>query len=132
MEVLNSKAVSASGTGDRDAHPNWEMRFGDDKFGNYDDFFKQFFGKLMDNNGTFKVDGSLFFEFMPKAKISSRKLISPETSFFFHKMEEGSVYSEPKTRSTPKYKDSAIENYDYQKRIPPMEAFGSDGFMPTI
>jgi hypothetical protein len=78
--------VSASG-GENGARQFWPGKIGDEDV-DYEALFRAFMEKLFANRGSFKVDGSLLFEFMPKAQVRNEKLISAETSFYFHQLEE--------------------------------------------
>jgi hypothetical protein len=132
VEVSGDRVSGGNATGDRNARPKWEMRPSDGKFEDYESFFRAFADKILNNQGSFKVDGSLLFEFVPKAYIRSEKLISPETSFYFHRMAEGVVYANKVTENKPKDNAPALESYNYQKKVPPLDIGTMDEFMPMI
>ncbi len=133
MEVSGERVTGGSGAGDRNARPKWEIKPGEGAFQDYESLFKAFADKLLSNKGSFKVDGSLMFEFVPKAHLRGERLISPETSFSFHRMQEGVVYTEDGERVPEgKNKRPAIANYHYQKSVPPLDISMLNQFMPAI
>ena len=133
MEVLGERVTGGSAAGDRNARPRWEVQAGEGGFQDYESLFRTFADQLLANKGSFKVDGSLIFEFVPKAHLRGERLISPETSFSFHRMQEGVVYTEEGERIPEgKNKQPAIANYHYQKNVPPLDIAMADHFMPEI
>jgi hypothetical protein len=131
VEVSGDRVSGGNSAGDRNARPKWEMNPSGGKFEDYESFFRAFADKILNNQGSFKVDGSLLFEFVPKAYTRSEKLISPETSYYFHRMAEGVVYAND-MEHTPRSNTPAMEGYSYQKKVPPLDIGGRDVFMPMI
>ncbi len=133
MEVLRERVAGGSAAGDRGARPKWEMNSSDGSFNDYESLFRAFVDNLMNNKGSFKVDGSLLFEFIPKAYLRGERLISPETSFSFHRMAEGVVYTNDDVHSgMVGAKNTALESYNYQKKVPPLDIATMEEFMPAI
>jgi|GEM_PF-4302256 len=108
-KVLGS--VTASG-GEKGARQFWPGKVGDDDV-DYEALFRAFMEKLFANRGSFKVDGSLLFEFLPKAHVRNEKLISAETSFYFHQLEEGSGVRH-ENHKNDNHKVSTTSGYGYQ------------------
>jgi len=131
MEVSGERVTGSSSVGDRDSHPKWQMDTDGKKVEDFESFFRAFATKLLNNQGSFKVDGSLLFEFVPKAYVRSEKLISPETSFYFHRMAEGVIYSD-KEKSNAKTRNPALDSYNYQKNLAPLSVETLDRYMPPV
>ena len=100
MKGFSAEAVAGSAaTGDGDSHSHkWfskpsENKFELDDFDNYEFLFKAFMEKVFNGKGKFKIGGNLEFEFEPTERKNFGSLISPETSYYFHRMAEGVVYS---------------------------------------
>ena len=129
MEVSGERVTGSSSAGDRDANPKWQMSTYGKRIEDFESFFRAFTNRITNNNGVFKVDGSLTFEFVPKAKIKNEKLISAETSFYFHRMAEGVIYSE-KLYSSSNKKNPALDSYNYQKNITPLMIETLDRHLP--
>ncbi len=132
MQVAREKVAGGSAAGDRRGNSRWEINPSGGNIEEYESFFRAFFDKMLTNRGAFKIGGSLLFEFIPGSSMRGERLISPETSFFFHRMEEGFVYNADNDKRETKYKNSAIESYNYQKKVPPLEIETMEQFMPAI
>ena len=130
MEVSGERVTGSSAVGDRDANPKWQMSTDGKRIEDFESFFRAFTNKITNNNGVFKVDGSLTFEFVPQTKIKNEKLISAETSFYFHRMAEGVIYSD-KLLPASNRKNSALDSYNYQKNIAPLMIETLDRHMPS-
>lgn len=90
MKIERDKASGSAPAGERSSRHYWPGKFEDENDDlDYEALFRSFMEKLFANRGSFKVDGSLLFEFTPKAQVRNEKLISAETLFLFHQMEEG-------------------------------------------
>lgn len=124
MEFSISDAVGlSSAVSDRDARPQkWRINTKEGDYEDYASLFREFMDKLLANKGSFKVDGSLLFEFVPKAYMTTERLISADTSYYFHRMAEGVVYTSENIEANDNYADSAIEQYQYQKKVPPLDS----------
>lgn len=130
MKIDRNKILGSSSAGDKGSRHYWPGKAGDDDDVDYEALFRMFMEKLFANRGAFKVDGSLLFEFMPKAHVRNEKLISAETSFLFHQMEEGAGFRN-EAHKNDNYKESAIGNYRYQEMA--LQAVGRmEEFMPVI
>lgn len=130
MEVLRGQVTGSNAAGDRGSRLKWGINTKDADFDDYESLFRMFMEKMMSNQGSFKVDGSLLFEFIPKAYLRGEKLISPETSFAFHRIAEGVVYTNDDAPPAVT-KNPALESYNYQKKVPPLEVAFAEKAMPA-
>ncbi len=126
MDFIGDKITSVSNAGDRYARPKWAVRADSEDFDDYESMFKTFMEKIFSNNGSFKVDGSLLFEFVPKTYTNNNKLIDAETFFQFHKIEEKTNFIDLEDD----YEGSALKSYEYQKHAPLPTSI--EQFMPEI
>jgi hypothetical protein len=131
LEVSGERVTGSSAVGDRDANPKWQMSTNGKKIEDFESFFRAFATRFSNNNGSFKVDGSLVFEFVPKSQVRGEKLISPETSFYFHRMAEGVVYSD-NNQDKQNRKNPALDSYNYQKNVAPLIIETLDRYMPPV
>jgi len=131
LEVSGERVTVSSAVGDRDANPKWQMNTNGERIEDFESFFRAFAKRITNNNGVFKVDGSLIFEFVPNARIKNEKLISPETAFYFHRMAEGVIYSD-KGMVTGNKRNPALDSYNYQKNITPLMIETLDRYMPPV
>lgn len=131
VEVSTERVTSSHAFGDRDSQSKWQMNTTGKKVEDFESFFRAFAEKILSNQGSFKVDGSLVFEFVPKAFVRSEKLISPETAFYFHRMAEGVVYTD-KERAEAKSRNPALDSYNYQKNLAPLVVETLDRYMPPV
>lgn len=132
MEVSGERVTGSGATGDRKARPKWEKySIEEEDFEDYEPMFKAFIKRLMSSNGGFKIGGNLAFEFAPKVMVGNESLISPETAFAFHRMEEGVVYKNENNEPV-QGENRALDGYNYQKNMPPIEGPLMDNFMPVI
>jgi hypothetical protein len=131
MKIDRDKTVggiTASG-GERGSRQFWPGKPGEDDV-DYEALFRSFMEKLFANRGSFKVDGSLLFEFLPKANVRNEKLISAETSFYFHQLEEGDgFYNE--THKNDNYRSDATASYRYHEPMLKVSG-GMEEFIPFI
>lgn len=132
MDILGNKVVGNSSTGERGARPSWNAHISDDNFEDYESMFKAFVSKMLDNRGSFKVNGDLLFEFVPKTYIRNDNLISSETSFYFHQFEEGSFINNDAQNAEHKKHFKTAESYNYQKNVPPIDETMSESISPAI
>ena len=135
MKIEKEKVLSATGAGHRNSRQYWPGRDEDDDV-DYEALFRSFMEKLFANRGAFKVDGSLLFEFQPKAYVRNEQLISAETAFCFHQFEENGYRSQVVTQNDndpggDEYKNSALDSYLYHKKtVPPV--MNMEEFLPMI
>lgn len=136
MKIEREKVLGSSAAGHRNSRQYWPGRDEDEDV-DYEALFRSFMERLFANRGAFKVDGSLLFEFLPKAYVKNEQLISAETAFCFHQFEErrqfGVVVN--KNDNTPEfdeYKNSAMDSYLYHKQIVPPPMNNMDEFIPMI
>ncbi|MDB2415300.1 hypothetical protein N9W34_05960 [Rickettsiales bacterium] len=89
MELLQDRVVrDAHAARERQSRPKWRIGGKGNSSSDYEELLKQTLGKFLENKGAVKVDGSLLFEFIPKATSSGARLISNETASFFHSLQE--------------------------------------------
>lgn len=131
MDVSTDRVLSSLGTGNLDSQSKWQMNTYGKKVEDFETFFRAFAEKILSNQGSFKVDGNLVFEFIPKAFVRSEKLISPETAFYFHRMAEGVIYTN-KERLDLKTNNPALDSYNYQKNLAPLVVETLDRYMPPV
>lgn len=130
MEVSGDRVSGSSAAGDREAHPQWEMKYRGGKVQDYESFFRDFSDKILTNKGAIRVGGSLLFEYVPRTELASERLISAETSFYFHRMAEGFVYANDRFDGVAKGKGRAMDSYNYQKSLTPLDVPVLQEFMP--
>ena len=130
MKIVQDKVLGGTAAGEKRSRHYWPGD-ADENDVDYEALFRAFMEKLFANRGAFTVGGSLSFEFQPKAHVKSEKLISAETLFYFHQMEEG-IQFRNETHKNDNYTDSAIDSYHYQKKtIQPAKPILEE-FMPMI
>ena len=132
MDVISDKVAGNRQVGERKSRPNWSARISDEYYDDYESMFKSFVSKMLDNRGSFKVNGDLFFEFVPKAYMSNENLISAETSFFFHQYEEGSFVQKTPANNDSKEHLRTAQSYNYQKNVPPLDEKVSSAASPNV
>lgn len=130
MKIEKDKVHGGSAAGERNSRHYWPGASEDEDGVDYEALFRSFMEKLFANRGAFKVDGSLLFEFLPKAYVKNEKLISAETSFCFHQMEEGRQFG-GEIHKNDNYKDSAMDSYHYQRKAM-LQGGRFEEFMPVI
>jgi len=134
VEVSGERVTGGAAAGERDASTKWYMR-PQGKIEDYEYLFRDVMEQIFKNKGSFKVDGNLSFEFVPKAYMRGERLISPDTSFSFHRMQEGVVYANDDdiyAINSEKKKNPALDSYNYQKQVPPLEVGVNDELMPAV
>lgn len=131
MKIEKGKVLGGTAAGERDSRHYWPGDAGDEDGVDYEALFKSFMEKLFSNRGAFKVDGSLLFEFQPKASVRNEKLITAETAFFFHQMEEKKHLVVADIHKNDNYKDSAMDSYQYQRKAM-LQGGRFEEFMPVI
>ncbi len=129
MKIEREKVLGSAAAGDRRGRNYWNFGKNDEDV-DYEAIFRAFMEKLFANRGSFKVDGSLLFEFLPKAAIRNEKLISPETSFYFHQFQE----VDENRYNNDNYKKMAVKNYIYQSdvKLLPLRGKLMEEFVPVI
>lgn len=142
MKIEKEKVLGSSAAGQGSSRHYWPGRDEDDSV-DYEALFRSFMEKLFANRGAFKVDGSLLFEFLPKATVKNEKLISSETSFYFHQFEESNGYganiahantdteNEEVGLEVENAMGSAMDSYLYHRKVVPPSNTMED-FIPII
>ncbi len=129
MKIDNDKILGSTSAGEKRLRYSWPGKTDEDD-ADYESLFRAFMEKLFANRGAFKVDGSLLFEFTPKAYVRHEKLITAETSFYFHQLEEGESFNNELYKND-NYQGSAIGSYQYQKNAV-QDLSRIEEFMPVI
>ncbi|MCE3232317.1 MAG: hypothetical protein K0R98_574 [Rickettsiaceae bacterium] len=129
MEFSVEKVPGSKAVGSRDVHPDGGNQSGQHK--DYESFFKSFADKILKSPGAVLLDGKVLLEFVPKGYMKNERLISPETSFSLHEFAERSGYND-KSEKRQKNKNRAMESYNYQKNMKPLDVSYLEGFMPVI
>ena len=135
MKIERNKVLGSTSAGQGGLRHYWPGRDDDDGDVDYEALFRSFMEKLFANRGAFKVDGSLLFEFLPKAYVKNEQLISVETAFCFHQFEEDGykdvVANKNGNTDVGSNNSSAISSYLYHKKAPPT-GVSLEEFMPMI
>ncbi len=129
MKIERDKVLGSTSAWDRHSRHYWPGAQEDDDV-DYESLFRAFMEKLFTNRGAFKVGGELSFEFQPKAHVRSERLITAETAFYFHQMEEGIQFNS-EVYKNDNFIDSAIGSYQYQKKNTQPGSLVEE-FMPMI
>jgi hypothetical protein len=130
MKIEKDKVHGSTAAGERHSRRYWPGMGEDEEGVDYEALFRSFMEKLFANRGAFKVDGSLLFEFLPKAHVRNEKLISAETSFCFHQMEESMQFATD-IHENDNHTGSAIIRYFHHNNA--SKSIGRiEEFMPMI